>query len=83
MLIELKNRILIARAMVARVVAGEIDTGENIFGGVSKCRVFNGIETPVGPVVVGSLSRIYERHSLTYWEHSTPELRHTTQLPMV
>ncbi len=33
--------------MVARVVAGEIDTGENIFGGVSKCRVFNGIETPV------------------------------------
>ncbi len=33
--------------MVARVVAREIDTGENIFGGVSKCRVFNGIETPV------------------------------------
>ncbi len=48
MLIELKNRILIApgKWLLGYIVAGEIDTGENIFGGVSKCPVSMGLKHP-------------------------------------
>ncbi len=43
---------------------------------------FPGLEYPQPSqrIVVGSLSHIYERHSLTYWKHSTPELRTSPSL---